>query len=197
MGQHPRQIKKMLRDFAIAIKGLNISIVATKQVYRGGQDHLMRGEGVYVVNDSFRYPCSQIILVSRLKLKDDSTKQVTGIRLKATGFKTRFTLPFQEVEIEVPYDTGMDPWSGMFEVALALGVVVKPSTGWYSIAGETEKWREREFVSRAAEKVLALCEEKSSEFLNVRTEDFEEDLESEGPSVREKKNEMYGSDDSE
>jgi RecA/RadA recombinase len=188
-GQHPKQIKAMLRTVGSSIKSTNISLIVTKQVYNGGKEHAqMTGEGVWVINGSIRYSCSQIILITKLKLKDEATKEALGIRMKCESFKTRFTKPFQTVTIMVPYDTGMDKWSGLFEVALQMGVVVKPSMGWYSIAGEDKKWREREFPTYA-ERVLELCEQRGDALI-ANTDGYEEDTGDEG-SARSRKNEMF------
>lgn len=170
-GLQTKQLKGMLMKFQQAAKSLNVAMVVTKQVYRAKQEQLLQGEGIWVVNDAIRYPCSQILLVSRLKLKDNE-RSVTGIRMKCEGFKTRFTKPFQTATIEVPYDTGMDPYSGLFDVALELGVVEKRSGAYYSVAGEDEKWFAKNFSQRA-EKVLHLCEQKGSKFLDAHVDDSE------------------------
>ena len=172
-GQHPKQIKSMLKTFVNDIKALNVSMLVTKQVYPATQEQILKGEGVWVVNDSIRYSLSQILLITRLKLKDD--KEVSGIRMKVEAFKTRFTKPFQKVTIEVPYDTGMDPYSGLLDTALGLGIVVR-SGGWYHFKDEDEKWRGAE-IAKFAEKIFELAS-KQDVFLKV-LEDDDEDLEHE------------------
>lgn len=171
-GQHPKQIKSMLKAFANDIAGTNISMVVTKQVYKGGQDHVLRGEGIWVVNDAIRYACSIIMIVTRLKLKDDSTKDVTGVRMKVEGFKTRFTRPFQTVTIEVPYDTGMNEYSGLLEIAISLGVV-KDARGWYTIDGIDKKMRERELEEHYPE-IIKRCEALGNKFISADLNDYEE-----------------------
>ena len=184
-GQHPKQIKSMLRTTGSSIKSSAISILATKQVYYGGMEHhRMTGEGMWVINGSVRYSCSQIILVTKLKMKDDATKLYEGIRMKAEAFKTRFCKPFQTVMIEVPYDKGMNRWSGLLEVALGLGVVRKPSVGWYSLGDDPKKWREKEFEDYA-EQVLELCEAKH-DALTAALDDYDEVVE-DNDSTRSKK----------
>ena len=51
--------------------------------------------------NAIRYSLSQILLITKLKLKDDKESAVSGIRMKVEGFKTRFTKPFQKVTVEV------------------------------------------------------------------------------------------------
>lgn len=162
-GQHPKQLKQMLKTFVNDIKSLNVSMIVTKQVYAATQAQLLKGEGVWVVNDAIRYSTSQIVLITKLKLKGD--EGVSGIRMKCEAFKTRFTKPFQSVTIEVPYEEGMDPTSGLLEVAVSLGVV-KQSGGWYTVPWTDKKFREAELM-KDYERIVEECENKQNVFLQI------------------------------
>ena len=116
-GQRNKQLKAVLREFVQAIKHHNISMIVTSGVYKN-QD-LLNGEGLFIVKDAIKYSLSHIGLLTKKKLKDKSDKSnVLGINLVVEGYKTRFTQPFQKVEIEVPYATGMDPFNGSNEIKL-------------------------------------------------------------------------------
>lgn len=142
-GQRSKQHKAMLRNFVGAIKHLNIQIVVTHQVYRCTQDQILAGEGLWKVGDAIRYACSQILLVTKLKLKEDT--EITGVRMKCEGFKTRFTKPFQTVTIEVPYTTGMDPNSGLIEAMEGAGII-KRAGSWYNIVGSETKFQAKNLL---------------------------------------------------
>lgn len=173
-GQHPKQLKQMLRTLSNNIKGLNISVIVTKQVYRANAEQLMRGEGVWVLNDAIRYSAAQIILLTKLKLKDDvGSKEITGIRMKAEAFKTRHTKPFQVVTIEVPYTTGMNPLSGLLAVSIAEGIVDNSSKGWYKLTGCDQKWRESHFEKYADDILIKLCAKKNT-YLKAMYEKIDE-----------------------
>lgn len=154
-GQRNKQLKAMLRTFVQAIKKLNVTMVVTSQVYKN-QD-VTNGEGVWIVSDAVKYAASQIVLLSKLKLKDDSGKagSFAGIRMKAEGYKTRFTAPFSCVTIEVPYETGMNPYSGLLETAVELGVVEKKGS-WNQIVGSDVKWYAKD-INQYATEILAMC----------------------------------------
>jgi recombination protein RecA len=170
-GQRSKQIKSVLRQFVHAIKHQNVSIVVTHQVYRN-QD-ITNGEGVWIVNEAVKYSLSQITLLTKLKLKGDVAGEVRGIRMKCEGYKTRFTQPFQTVTIEVPYETGMDPFNGLMDAAEALGVLTKKGA-WYYF-GE-KNFQSKDFGSVAVD-VLMACEAKSDAFLQVELKEGEkEDL---------------------
>lgn len=164
-GQRNKQLKAMLRSFVQDVKNLNVSIVVTCQVYRN-QD-LLNGEGNWIVSDAVRYSLSQIILLTKLKLKDDKT--VTGIRMKCEGYKTRFTKPFQTVTIEVPYETGMDKNSGLLEVLIQQGNV-KQKGAWYEIVETGEKFQRKNFSEYSEELLKTLDGEDQFFKVDEKTE---------------------------
>jgi len=172
-GQHAKQLKAMLSPFMHDIKDLNVAILCTKQVYKN-QDSIAAKNPIneYLMTEALKYPFSQILLVTRLMLKNDLTKTFEGIKLKAFGLKTRFTKPFQQAKIEVPYDTGMDKFAGLLEVAESLGVVTKAGS-WYTF-GE-KKFQSKNF-SDVQKDVLQVLIEKEHEVLNVSVDEEEETI---------------------
>lgn len=172
-GQRNKQLKAMLRSFVQDIKKLNVVMVCTSQVYKN-QD-VTNGEGVWIVSDAVKYAASQIVLLSKLKLKDDSgkTQSYAGIRMKCEGYKTRFTQPFQNVTIEVPYETGMDPFSGLIDTAKELGILIQGGA-WYTLAGTDKKFQAKN-LEQYVEDILVKCEAKGDHRLNGIMDGFEVD----------------------
>jgi len=160
-GQRNKQLKQMLRTFVQNIKQLNISIVVTDGVY--ANQNVMNGEGVYIAKEAIRFSLSQIVMLTKLKLKEDT--QVTGIKMKCEGFKTRFTKPFQKVVVEVPYESGMNAFSGLLEVGLELDIIKKKGSR-YMLSGEDETWYAKN-IADYADKILEKAESMSSAFLTA------------------------------
>jgi hypothetical protein len=178
----------MLREFVQAIKHLNVSIVVTNDVYKN-QD-IRNGEGVWIVNDATRFSLSHIALLSKLKLKDKKdSKNVLGILMKVEAFKTRFTQPYQNVSIEVPYETGMDPYTGLVDVAKKLGVLTQKGA-YYYLPDQDKGWQMKEGWDLHKAKILELCEEKSDEFLDAGIDDSEIDT-SNTKSAKSKRDATY------
>lgn len=165
-GQRNKQLKQMLRTFVQDIKELNIVIVCTSQVYKN-QD-VTNGEGLWIVSDAVKYSASQIILLTKLKLKekDGAVQAVTGIRMKAEGYKTRFTKPFQTVTVEVPYDTGMDPYSGLEETAVSMGVLEKRGNR-LAFKGDDKTFFGKD-IAEHAERILEAIESETNAYLIAR-----------------------------
>lgn len=181
-GQRSKQLKAVLREFVQAIKHLNASMIVTAQVYKN-QD-VLNGEGVWIVSDAIKFSLSQIVLLTKLKLRDESSKEVSGIRMKCEGYKTRFAKPFQTVTIEVPYETGMDPYNGLLDVAVGMNIVEKKGSR-YALAGDDQSWYSKDF-GKVAPDVLTKCEANREKFLEALIDDDELDTSS-GPSSKSKR----------
>lgn len=171
-GQHAKQIKAMLKRIVNDLKGTNIALLSIKQVYKE-QDKIAAFSNPWVLNDAYKFAFSQIGMVTKLMLKDDKTKLFEGITLKVRGEKTRFCKPFQTARIEVPYDAGMDPYSGILDASVALGIVEK-NGGWYTFGDS--KFQERNF-DKHRDEIFAKVIEKDSQVLNVEIEEDEDTTE--------------------
>jgi RecA/RadA recombinase len=169
-GQHAKQTKAMLKRLVQDIKSLNIVMLHTKQVYQE-QDKIAAYNDPWRMTESFKFAYSQIGLVTRTRLKDDDTKKFEGITMTIRGDKTRFCKPFQTCKIEVPYDGGIDPYSGVLEAAVALNIVSRPTAVSYEFEGSKFK---RSDWDEVKESVFKKVVEKENESINVKLEENEE-----------------------
>lgn len=126
-GQRAKQAKHMLRTIVSRIKRNPIAFCVTHQVYPNAD--LMNGQGLWIVNNAIRYSASQIMLITPAKLKDGT--DIVGVRMKVETYKSRFAKIGQKVEVEVPFDKGMNPYSGFLDLMDQLGVV-KSAGAWKS-----------------------------------------------------------------
>jgi len=94
--------------------------------------HYLLDSGVVSHNSGFIYASSIVVAMQKRKLKEDEDgKKVTdvrGIRSACKIMKTRYNKPFESVEIKIPWETGMDPYSGLIDLFEKKGVLVKDST---------------------------------------------------------------------
>lgn len=168
-GQLAKQTKAMLKSFVQDIKNLNISMVVTGHVYKN-QD-VKNGEGVWIVNDGMKFSLSQILLVTKLRLKGEKAGVFEGIEMRCNSYKTRFSKPFQTVEIQVPYETGIDPYSGLVETAVSLGIISR-SGSRYSIVGKDESWYSKD-IAQYADEIMKAIDEKEGSYINVVSDALE------------------------
>jgi hypothetical protein len=105
----------------------NVGLVATNHTYASQDmfnpdDKISGGQG-------FVYASSIVIAMKKLKLKEDEKgnkiTEVRGIRAACKVMKTRFSKPFESVQVKIPYETGMDPFSGLVELFEKKGILVQ------------------------------------------------------------------------
>ena len=77
----------------------------------------------------FIYASSIVVAMRKLKLKEDEDgnkiSEVKGIRAACKIMKTRYAKPFESVQVKIPYETGMNPYSGMVDLAEEKGLLKK------------------------------------------------------------------------
>ena len=136
-GRKAKMLKAMVNMLNAKVSDKDMFCVMTGHVYKsqdiysGTQYHFSGGEAIM-------YIPSISVLLTKGKLKDG--KEVSGIKLKAEAWKTRFFKLGTKAEIEVPYDDGMDPHSGLLEFLETEGYVRK-SGAWYYYTYEGEEYK--------------------------------------------------------
>jgi len=105
----------------------NVGLVCTNHTYASQDmfdpdDKISGGQG-------FIYASSIVVAMKKLKLKEDEDgnkiTDVTGIRAACKVMKTRYSKPFEGVQVKIPYVTGMSPYSGLTDLAEKKGMLKK------------------------------------------------------------------------
>lgn len=127
MGRKPKALTALVRNAVNLIAGNPVGVVATNHTYASQDmfdpdDKISGGQG-------FIYASSIVVAMRKLKLKEDEDgnkiTDVRGIRAACKVMKTRFSKPFESVQIKIPYESGMDPYSGLVELFEKAGLLVK------------------------------------------------------------------------
>lgn len=117
MGRKPKALSALVRNCVNMFGDYNVGMVATNHTYASQDmfdpdDKISGGQG-------FIYASSIVIAMRKLKLKVDAdgnkTSDVHGIRAACKIMKTRYAKPFENVQVEIPYETGMSPYSGLVD----------------------------------------------------------------------------------
>jgi RecA/RadA recombinase len=93
------------------------------------------GTGIY-------YSANNIWILGRRQNKTGT--EVTGYDFIINVEKSRMVKEKSKIPISVSWDGGISKYSGLLDIAMAGGFVVKPSNGWYSRKDEDRKYREKE-----------------------------------------------------
>ena len=127
LGRKAKSLTALVRNAVNRIAQWNIGFVVTNHTYASQDmfdpdDKISGGQG-------FIYASSIVVAMKKLKLKLDAdgnkVSDVKGIRAACKVMKSRYAKPFESVKVNIPYDTGMDPYSGMFDMLMGMGILEK------------------------------------------------------------------------
>lgn len=127
MGRKPKALNSLVRNCVNMFGEWDIGLVVTNHSYASQDmfdpdDKITGGQG-------FVYASSVVVAMRKLKLKEDEAgnkiSEVRGIRSQIKVMKTRYNKPFETVELKIPYETGLDPYSGLLDLFEAKGLFVK------------------------------------------------------------------------
>ena len=127
MGRKPKALTALVRNTVNQLAPYPVGLVATNHTYASQDmfdpdDKISGGQG-------FIYASSIVVAMKKLKLKEDAdgnkTSTVQGIRAACKVMKSRYSKPFEGVQVKIPYETGMDPYSGMLEMLESKDIVEK------------------------------------------------------------------------
>jgi RecA/RadA recombinase len=131
-GIKARALKMLVTNCIRLFSGYEIGLVATNHIYKS-QDRYAPDD-IISGGTAFLYAPSIVVSMNKFKLKEDAdgnrTPEVLGIRSKIKCLKTRYSKPFEEVEVHIPYATGMDHYSGLFDMCKQKGAFRKDGNRW-------------------------------------------------------------------
>jgi recombination protein RecA len=127
MGRKPKALTSLVRNCVNMFGSYNVGLVCTNHTYASQDmfdpdDKISGGQG-------FIYASSIVVAMKKLKLKEDEdgnkVSDVLGIRSACKIMKTRYSKPFESVQVKIPYSTGMAPTSGLVDMFEKMGVLSK------------------------------------------------------------------------
>jgi len=83
-----------------------------------------------------KYASSTVVTLSRSKEKDGDV--VVGNIIRATTYKSRYSKEHQQVELELNFDTGLDKYYGLLDMAESAGIFKKVGNKYELPDGSTE-----------------------------------------------------------
>jgi RecA/RadA recombinase len=188
LGRKAKALSALVRNTVNQIAPHPIGVIATNHTYASQDmfdpdDKISGGQG-------FIYASSIVVAMRKLKLKEDEDgnkiSDVRGIRAACKVMKTRYSKPFESVHVKIPYDSGMDPYSGLLDFFEKKGVVAKTGNKLEYVSPETgeiiklfrKQWDRNE--EGCLDTVMAefhhfVEEDRSREDDDVTPEDFDQE----------------------
>lgn len=77
------------------------------------------------------YSADTVFIIGKRQIKETG-KELEGFQFVLNVEKSRMVKEKSKFFIDVKFDGGIDPYTGLLEMATELGFVVKPKVGWYA-----------------------------------------------------------------
>jgi RecA/RadA recombinase len=132
MGRKAKQLRAFVMNCVNRFGDLDIGLITTNHTYKS-QD-MFNPDDVVSGGNGFMFASSIVVAMRKGKLKEDEdgnkTTDVHGIRAMLQVNKTRYAKPFEKAEIKIPYESGMDPYSGLIDFFEKRGVFTKDGNSY-------------------------------------------------------------------
>lgn len=126
-----KQLKSLFRMITPHLTLKDIPMVVINHTYKEiglyPKDIVGGGTGSYYGSDN-------IWILGRQQDKDD--KEIKGYHFVINVEKSRYVKEKSKIPITISYEGGINRWSGLLDVAIDGGYIVKPKAGWYATVNQ-------------------------------------------------------------
>ena len=136
-----KQLKSLFRMVTPYLTTIDIPMVAVNHTY---ESMTMYGGPTVSGGSGVMYSASTVWIIGRSQNKDG--KDVIGYNFNINIEKSRFAREKSKIPITVSWEGGINKWSGLLDVALESGHVIKPKVGWYTRPSveDDKSWRAKD-----------------------------------------------------
>ena len=121
-----KQMKSLFRMVTPHLTIKDIPMVVVNHTY---QTMEMFSKAVVSGGTGIYYSADNIYIIGRQQEK--TGKDLTGYNFIINVEKSRFVREKSKIPVEVSFEGGISKWSGLLDMAIESGHVIKPSNGWY------------------------------------------------------------------
>jgi len=122
-----KSLKSLFRIITPKLTLKDIPMVVINHTYKTmelyAKDVVGGGTGSYYGSDN-------IWILGRQQDKDGT--EIQGYHFVINVEKSRYVKEKSKIPITVSYDGGINKWSGLLDLAIEAGIIVKPKMGWYA-----------------------------------------------------------------
>ena len=159
-----KQMKSLFRMITPHLTLKDIPAVVVNHTYKEiglfPKDIVSGGTGIY-------YSADNIFIIGRQQEKQG--KDVVGYNFIINVEKSRYVREKSKIPIEVSWEGGISKWSGLLDMALESGHVIKPSNGWYQNSSDDDAKKYRTKDTYTKEFWLPILQDESfNEWLTKR-----------------------------
>jgi RecA/RadA recombinase len=135
-----KQVKSLFRMVTPHLTMKDVPMIVVNHTYKEigmfPKDIVGGGTGSY-------YSADNIFIIGRQQEKEGT--EVVGYNFIINVEKSRYVKEKSKIPVTVSFDGGISKWSGLLDIAIESGHVVKPSNGWYSQVDENGEIQEKKY----------------------------------------------------
>jgi hypothetical protein len=140
--QRAKSLKALFRIITPALISKDVPCICIAHTY---QTMELYSKAVISGGTGIMYSSNQAFIITKAQEKDSSG--LVGWNFSINVEKSRYVREKAKLTFSVLYDGGINKWSGLMDLALESGHVIKPSNGWYQrvnmTTGEIEEKKYR------------------------------------------------------
>ncbi len=133
-----KQLKSLFRMVTPHLTLKDIPMIVVNHIY---MEQGMFPKAIVSGGTGIYYSAQNIYIVGRQQDKDGT--DLIGYNFIINVEKSRYVREKAKIPVTVSFEGGISTWSGLLDMAIESGHVVKPSNGWYSrvntVTGEVEE----------------------------------------------------------
>jgi RecA/RadA recombinase len=142
-----KSLKSLFRIITPHLTTKNVPCLAINHIYQEigmfPKNIVSGGTGIY-------YSANQIFIISKAQEKDGT--ELSGFKFTINIEKSRYVKEKSKLPFNVYFNSGIQKWSSLFELAQEAGYVIKPKIGWYQIVDpETGEIFEKSYRAKELE----------------------------------------------
>ena len=121
-----------LKEDGVLFEVSNIEYVGKKEVYDisvADAEHYILENGVVTHNTGVMYSANTVFIITKAQEKVGT--DIVGYNFTINIEKSRFVREKAKMTFQVLWESGINKYSGLLDIALESGNVIKPSNGWY------------------------------------------------------------------
>lgn len=139
-----KAFKSLFRMVTPQLHDKGITLIAIAHVYQSIE---MYSKTIVSGGTGSEYSSDEVIVISRTQDKDDDG--LNGFTFNLNINKSRSVIEKSKFPITATFDKGIQKYSGLLDLALETGHVIKPKNGWYTrpCVPEDKSWREKDTMN--------------------------------------------------
>jgi RecA/RadA recombinase len=136
-----KQLKSLFRMVTPHLNLKDIPMIVVNHIY---MEQGMFPKAIVSGGTGIYYSADNIFIIGRQQEK--SGTEIVGYNFIINVEKSRYVKEKSKIPVEVTWDDGISKWSGLLDMALESGHVIKPKNGWYQkVDRETGEVQEKSY----------------------------------------------------